>query len=104
MAVAEAAARALPVVATCVGFPGEMVQEGLTGFVVPPADENALAEAIGRVLALSPQEQRAMGWQMKNRVEDLGVTEPAWAVNFMRIFNQLLSRCGVASGQPGDRP
>ena len=41
----------LPVVATDVGAVREVVEDGRTGFVVPPLDAQALAGAILRILA-----------------------------------------------------
>lgn len=89
MAVAEAAARALPVVTTCVGFPGELVVDGQTGCVVPPGDGEALAEAMAKVLALAPAQRREMGRRMRARVEELGMTEAAWAGRFADIYRAL---------------
>jgi len=42
----EAMAMKVPVIATNIGGPPEVVQEGLTGFLVPPADAVALAEKL----------------------------------------------------------
>ncbi|BFV60387.1 hypothetical protein KCMC57_up54910 [Kitasatospora sp. CMC57] len=47
----EAALSELPVVATNVGWVGDVVLDGLTGALVRPGDPVALAEALGRVLA-----------------------------------------------------
>jgi sugar transferase (PEP-CTERM/EpsH1 system associated) len=58
--VLEAMASALPVVATDVGGNADLVREGETGHVVPPADTVALADAIGR-LALAPTQAASMG-------------------------------------------
>ena len=41
----------IPVIATRVGGLSEMVKEGSNGFLVPPKDEKAIAEAIGKFLS-----------------------------------------------------
>jgi len=46
----EAIACGLPVVASRVGGVPEIVREGVNGFLVPPSDSNALAEALRRAL------------------------------------------------------
>ena len=47
MALVEASASALPIVATDVGGNAEIVQHGLTGLIVPPAQVPRLAAAMG---------------------------------------------------------
>ena len=49
-AVIEAMAMGKPVVATDVGGTREAILEGVTGFVVPPGDPEALADRIGRLV------------------------------------------------------
>ncbi len=59
-AIIEAMAASLPVVATAVGGNAEAVQDGLTGFIIPPEDSGALADAMIRLLA-DPATARSMG-------------------------------------------
>jgi glycosyltransferase involved in cell wall biosynthesis len=47
----EAGLSGLPVVATNVGGLGEIVEEGVTGFLVPPGDATRLADAVRKAVA-----------------------------------------------------
>ncbi len=49
-AVLEAMAAARPVVAVRVGGVPELVEDGVTGFLVSPGDDRGMAEAVGRLL------------------------------------------------------
>jgi len=50
----------LPVVATEVGGVPELVENGVTGFLVPPRDPDALAEALQKLLN-DPELRQRMG-------------------------------------------
>jgi len=50
LVMAEAMAAGVPVVATSCGAPPEIIEDGRSGLLVPPADADALAEAILRLL------------------------------------------------------
>ncbi len=63
----EAMASALPVVATAVGGNADLVQHGLTGYIVAPADPQAMAERLVE-LASAPQTAQAMGVSGRLRV------------------------------------
>jgi alpha-maltose-1-phosphate synthase len=64
----EAMACETAVVASAVGGIVEVVEDGKTGILVPPAQPDVLADAIGRVLA-SPERAREMGRAGRRRVE-----------------------------------
>lgn len=59
--VVEAQAMRVPVLASDLGAPRETVEEGVTGWRVPPGDPAALAAAIARVLAMPPEARAAVG-------------------------------------------
>jgi len=63
----EAAASGLPVIAPAAGGPVDLVDEGVTGFLVPPGDSDALAAAAGR-LAAEPALRAAMSEAARRRV------------------------------------
>jgi len=66
---AEALACGTPVVATTAGALREIVEDGVSGRLVPAADAGALAEAIGAMLA-DPARCRMMGEAGARRVRD----------------------------------
>jgi glycosyltransferase involved in cell wall biosynthesis len=60
MVALEAMERARPVVAAAIGGLGELVSDGETGFLVPPAEVEPLVTAVGALLR-DPAKARAMG-------------------------------------------
>jgi phosphatidylinositol alpha 1,6-mannosyltransferase len=63
----EAAASGLPVVAPAAGGPLDLVDEGVTGHLVPPGDGDALAAAVAR-LAADSERRAAMGVAARAKV------------------------------------
>ena len=87
--VLEEMAAGLPVVATAVGGTPEVVEEGLTGRLVPAADPAALARGVAELLA-SPETARAMGLAGRRRVEE-HFTFAAQAEQYLGLFRRLAS-------------
>jgi glycosyltransferase involved in cell wall biosynthesis len=65
----EAMAAGCPVVATRVGGLPDLIHEGQTGYLVPPGDAPAVAEAMLRLLH-APETARCMGQAARARVKD----------------------------------
>jgi glycosyltransferase involved in cell wall biosynthesis len=68
-AILEAMAMRRPAVCTAVGGLPEMIEDGVTGYLVPPSDPHALAAALGRVLGRADR-GRAMGEAARRRLEE----------------------------------
>jgi glycosyltransferase involved in cell wall biosynthesis len=89
-AIIEAMAASLPVVATEVGGNAEAVQDGLTGFITPPEDPGALADAMIRLLE-DPVAARRMGAAGKQLTAERFTTN-AMMSSIQAIYEDLLSR------------
>lgn len=90
IAAAEASAAGLPVVGSDVGGLPDIVEHGVTGFVVPPGDDGAIARAL---LLLGERETRdRMGAAARRRAEERFDAR----TNALRLLD-LVAR----SGQPG---
>jgi phosphatidylinositol alpha 1,6-mannosyltransferase len=88
----EAAASGVPVVAPAAGGPIDLVGDGATGFLVPPRDPSALAEAVAR-LAADPGLRSRQGRAARQRV--LGRTWAALGDELIGHYEAVL-RAGSA--------
>lgn len=85
----EAAASGLPVVAPAAGGPLDLVEDGKTGFLVPPEDAGALADAVS-VLAQSAELRQAQGRAARHAV--LGRSWPARCDELIGHYADVLGR------------
>jgi glycosyltransferase involved in cell wall biosynthesis len=67
--VLEAMASRLPVVASAVGDVPSLLEDGQSGFVVPPGDTVALADGLARLIDLEVDARRALGEAARATVE-----------------------------------
>jgi glycosyltransferase involved in cell wall biosynthesis len=96
MVLLEAAAAGLPIVATRVGGNQEVVQEGVSGFLVAPGDDQALAAAMLRLMALPETERRAMGARGREQVRrEYGLERVV--DRYETIYRGVLDRKGLGS-------
>lgn len=66
--VLEAMKQGIPVIATSVGGNIEIIEDGITGFLVEPGNSQALAEKIKMVLSLSESEKTSVITNAKDKV------------------------------------
>ena len=89
MALLEAQAAQIPVVATRVGAIPDVLENGVTGMLIPPKDPQAIAEAIIMILS---DKQLASGIAQKGfeRVRD-NFSSEKMASKYLSIYRELLS-------------
>ena len=91
MGLLEAAACALPAVATDVPGTHEVIVDGETGWLAPTGDAAALAEAMTRLMQTLPEKRRTMGQRARQNVIDrfsLKAVLEQWEA----LYNELLTR------------
>lgn len=86
----EAAACGVPAVATAVGGVAELVEDGVTGVLVPPGDAHALANALERLLR-DRQLAARLGRAARRRVEERFAVERQVA-RLHELWGELLRR------------
>jgi glycosyltransferase involved in cell wall biosynthesis len=99
--VLEALAAGVPVVATAVGGTPEVVDDGASGYLVPPGDVSALARRIGDVLVRHDRPQM-MGLRGRQRILD-DFTFEAQARQYLLLFESLTGRLD-RSAEAQERP
>ncbi len=86
----EAMALGTPVVATSVGGPAEIIEDGVSGLLVAPGDHGAMAGAIAR--ALDPVVAAVLGRAAAARAEQFSAER--MAMTFASLFDEILERGG----------
>lgn len=90
LAILEAMAAGLPVVATAVAGIPEAVEDGTTGLLVPPEDAEALARALGE-LARDPERRRRMGEAGRRKLEE-ELAIPKIAAAYLKLWQELVAQ------------
>jgi phosphatidylinositol alpha 1,6-mannosyltransferase len=85
----EAAASGLPVIAPAAGGPLDLVEDGVTGYLVPPGEADAFTAAVAR-LAADPQARAAFGAAGRRKV--LSRTWPALTEELIGHYAAVLGR------------
>ncbi|HLH40245.1 MAG TPA: glycosyltransferase [Bryobacteraceae bacterium] len=90
MALLQASAASLPIVATDVGGNSEVVEDGETGYLVRPADPDALGSAMLRLMALPDVDRWAMGAAGRARTNSL-FSQDRVASRWEELYTRLLT-------------
>ena len=92
----EAMTLGKPLVAAADGGPLEIVEDGVSGLLVPPGDHERLAESLLRLLR-EPSLARALSVQARARAEEF--SEERMAEDFAELVRDILSRGPDGRGQ-----
>lgn len=95
-AVIEAMAMKLPVISTKIGGIPEIVEDGVSGILIPPNDERALTDAIVQLIK-NPERCRELGQNARERVEtkfdiDKNIRR------YVELFSRAVIDCPYSSG------
>jgi glycosyltransferase involved in cell wall biosynthesis len=92
----ESMAAGRPVVATDAGGSSELVSDGINGYLVPPADSRAMAEAIESLLR-NPEDAVEMGRMGKSMVQDK-FSQKRMVENYEKLYVSLVNEKRAVSG------
>ena len=84
----EGMAAGLPVIGMDAGAVPEIIEDGVSGVLVPPRDTEALAEAI-RSLLSNPAGSRSIGQEARRRVEERFTVEQ-YVTGVERVYERLM--------------
>ncbi|HMM86450.1 TIGR03088 family PEP-CTERM/XrtA system glycosyltransferase [Azohydromonas sp.] len=96
----EAMASGLPVLATAVGGNADLVEDGVTGALVPPADDQAMARALV-ALADDPARAAAMGRAGRAAAEERFSLQ-AMVNAYQGVYDRALAAAGVPTPPPSN--
>ena len=90
---AEAQAMKKPIIASDMGAASEVIDSGITGWLVPPDNSAALAEALDRVLQLPSARLEELGILGRKRVESMFSKENMWGKT-INVYKEILREDG----------
>lgn len=93
LAIVEAAAASLPVIASIAGGIPEAINDRVTGFLVPPGDQAKLVEAINAMVSLGPSGRMAMGKAARELVSAKYDFE-VMVQSYLRVYNGAIQALG----------
>lgn len=96
--ISEAMASGLPVLASDIGGMRELVNDGVTGFLVPPGDSEALADRIARLLA-EPHLRDRMGQAAREWI--CGSTVERQVDQIVDVYRSAIASRGTGGSLPG---
>ena len=100
--VLEAMACGCPVIATDVGDVSRYVISGITGWLIPPNDPDALCATLESASCLGEQELRAMGTSGRQHLLDLKMDSSDMARCYENVYDQLqINKHGAKSSALG---
>ena len=98
LAFVEAMGCGIPVVVTATGGAAEIVEDGVTGWIVPGHDESVLTDALLRVHALGPARVAAMAEKARASVEERFLPE-RYLQDLQSLYAQVLGEAETSGAR-----
>lgn len=95
----EGTMSALPIIATDVGGNGEIVEDGLSGYLVPPRRSDLLADAIFNLLS---DGDRYLAFSARAKMLSAKFTLEACSNRYLRLFEQVVGKWETPMGEAHD--
>jgi glycosyltransferase involved in cell wall biosynthesis len=86
----EAMSTGLPIVATTVGGIPDVIEEGVSGYLVPPGQVQPLADALNKILS-DPTKRKAMGEAARQTVLNRYAIDTV-AATYVDLYRQIISK------------
>jgi glycosyltransferase involved in cell wall biosynthesis len=90
-AITIAMAMGKPVVGTSIAGTPELIENGVTGLLVPPADPDAMAEAMMQICGTDPDARREMGRRARRKME-MNFSRPVRAERIESLYMEIIRR------------
>lgn len=87
---AEGGAMGKPVIASRIGAAPEIIREGETGWLVPPASPDALADALQTALSLLPEEREQLAHRARERIS-ASFSVASMSQKTLAVYRELLA-------------
>lgn len=97
--VAEAGAMGRPIIVSGHGGAREIVIDGETGWLTPPADSSALAEAVQHALSLPPETRRTLAEKAIAHVRER-YTKAQMCAATLGVYEEVLDEARAAASKP----
>ena len=102
VSIVEALMCGVPCIASTVGATPELVRGGIEGYLIPPADSNAILQAMEKCAAWSTEERREFRRRARGRYVDVCLPSTV-GKTVARYYREIMAGSASLNHSPGDQ-